>query len=414
MTPQSLRGRGPKLMTAMVFVLAVSAFVTMGSAAAATQHWASASPIPSGTQSFSGSAVGHILIQWEGPPYQFTCSSLTSSGSVENPSEEEESATMTTSSLAFGNCLVSGHETSCYIKNGTIPFQALTSRVYQEAGDDLIEFKPASGGSILATMEIENYPGKSCALLSAGTHYLTGSFSAKEQSSNHLLIQPSNTHISMQGYPLTISNEFDLVASSGKRLIVSGSPRSLVPRWYYEWSNVAAGSSNPFWSTGSASLDFKGSYFGVAFEINCEGPFNGISGTFENPAGGGAGVSNAKLTLGNCTMPPVAKNVCSVVATEASAPLTGTATEIGGVPSVEFATSGGGNIITFVVSKAEGATKCNLFGNYEVKGKLVASSKGGGYFALSGSELTIDSEPATASGGSALHNLAGETLGLRE
>jgi hypothetical protein len=401
----SKRG-GAGFALALALALALTVSVATGSSLAATQHWASASQVPYGSsQSFSGEATGAFWIQWylDGAFAEIDCTTFSTSGTVENPAGGG-SATIGSEPFELGNCaLVTGSH--CAVEGGSIAFAPM-SKVINESGEDQIR----STGNVSTSL---NLVGAKCGL--AGSRTISAAISANVAVNDPGEFEIISADFSIGGKPAEMYGRFALKTPSGDDLALSSTASPGAPRWYLDsadWNPVTVGETSPYASKGPLSFDMKSELFGTGFELACSGSANGVTGSLSNPTGGGAGIATAAATLGECTVPITGKNTYCLVQAFTSIGLAGAATEVAGTPVVEFSPPEGSGIATFVIAPVSGK-KCSFAGTYAINGKLIASSEGDGYFDLSGNELKLNEQPATASGRFALESEGGKTLRLQ-
>ena len=198
------------------------------------------------------------------------------------------------------------------------------------------------------------------------------------------------------GVPVALYSE-----GSADPLWFAGEPERL---WYEEsipsWNWLPEGTPTSFSTVGgSTSLALSAEPFGVTIEIDCTE--SGLSGSVENPSGGG-GVATATPTLAGCST-----NLSGCTVEASGAELSGTTTTVG--PAVEFQPVEGTHIATFTFK----GSSCGIKGQFNVRGTLVAGAGETGEFTFSeASELTLLGASATPTGGFVPETESGESLGL--
>jgi hypothetical protein len=380
---------------ALTICLALGAFAAVGSAAAATQHWASATSAvkisPGTEQSFTGVNNTSVQMEWSpsGVHTIMSCGKLSTSGTASNSKTEGD---LSSTSLGLSECSISTPH--CAFKGGSIPFQTLTGYARNEGGERRLVLKPQSG-TTMAVLQLQGAGGE-CAWGSSLT--MSGYIEAIQVAGHPGVYEIPETpsHLTI-GTAVKMLTEFSLSAS-GQSLQLS-SEGSEGPYWYFgqgEWSLIKAGEQTNYWNSNPVPLTLSAKVGLFETKISgCEGLFNG---KVENPVGGGAGTATAGLTpgfLGGCSI-----NVthCYVEGAPTNL-LSGVATEIGGVPAVEWSPSSGTTVLSFELGSVGG--KCPLISSspLNVKGKLITTSQGNGQFSLTGSELKVGSQNATLSSG---------------
>jgi hypothetical protein len=393
--------------SAILAAVALLCIAATSSAAAATQHWATAQVVKHGqSTSFTGNQASNLSMTWKfaGSSVEITCNQ-SATGSVENPSTEGP-GTLTSNSFKFTNCSVATLESKCTFHNNAIEFRQLKARIYSEAGKQWIEYRPAEG-TVLANVQIE---GGSCPV--AGSMNLTGVFSVYQSGANFGLLVTAISHqLELAEFPLSAKGELEYRTSAGEKLYL-GSESS--PHWYANsavWTNLSAGEAQSVGS-GSLSLGIKGKLFGVSTELVCSGTGDKFEGKAENPVGGGAGVLSGSLSLGHCVVVGL-ESQCSVTVTN-TAPLSGVAAE--GTQKIILGPASGEGLITMNIAGKSCAVSGN---NLQVTGKLAVTSKGEGLIAFTSgtkaeTEISLNGEKATTSGAFALENSLGRSLRLQE
>lgn len=402
----------------VVVLIALGSIAAAASASAATQHWASSTQLSFGSAtevSGSAGAAGRFRLKFDlaGMEGEVACTSMSSSGSVENPSTGG-SGTLVSEAFELSNCELAGIP-ACKIQNGKVPFEAMNGHVYAEGGSDRIEYKPASGSTV-AVLNFASRTGQYCGLAPQqikGEGFTARAIAARP---GEYEVRPEDVHLSLLEEPVSMSGEFALSqTSSGKKMVLSSAASPGSPHWYLNsaaWSALSAGKATSYSSYGQMTFDLQSEVGGVSFEMSCSGTSNSISGSLENPSGGGAGTASATLDLGGCTLLLPWKGLC-VLHQPLQWNLSGVSTEVGTTPAVEFPLPEGSKHLTFTIESSAGKT-CPVAGTFPLGGTLIAKSEGEGHFALSSRELwAFFEEEATASGRFALQNAAGESLRLQ-
>lgn len=378
--------------------LAVGAIAAAGPAAAETQHWASA-PIeqipPGGTQSFSSENVGQVTMRWyfTNSPLTMECSKLSDSGTVENPSPSG-SGTLSGTSLELSGCTI--NIVSCRIANESIQFEELKGHALEEGGEEKVRIEP-EWGSTIAMVKFESTPGRSCYLGSQAN--MSGYFegTAVRSKAGGYSVSAMSSHLSLMSKELQLEGEFSLATPAGKPLALSSENTPGEPHWFVgssEWTPVPSGEQVSYFSTAvPLTLNF---IVGLAqVEISgCEGLF---AGSVENPAGGGAGTTTAVFTPGWASGCHINVASCRVEYTE-PVELQGAATEIGGVPAVEWTGTTKGKVMEFHLEPSgSGSGKCAIGTQIVVTGKLITTSENDGTFRLAANGLLVGTHEATIS-----------------
>lgn len=403
-TPQAFRPHGSRLGLIVAAVLAVSAFATASSAAAATQHWAGTPQQPfAGSKSFTGQAYGkfELSVKIGVVPVKMACTGLAASGTASNPAGA--SGTLGTESWALEGCTI--NVAYCAVEKGRIAFEPLQAVTSEEAGKDLVSFSPKSGAT--ATVIHLNSAGGVCPL---GTELtVTGSFaaSARAESPGQYHLESGPAHLQVGTQTLNMEGEFKLFGTGKEALVLSSFRTPGVPHWFLgaiNWTALTAGKSTVYASSGPASFSIQSKISGgKEVRITCSGAGNGISGSLENPSGGGAGTATATVSFGACETDIAG---CSVQPAN-SYELAGVATEVGGHPAVEFKGSKGAEVVKFEFSESCG------FSQAVFRGKLIATSEGDGNFNFAASELKSGLFSAVTGGTATLKSGAGEYLRLQ-
>jgi hypothetical protein len=395
--------------------LALGGFVTAASASA-SEHWAGTSQpaapfVPYGSQQeFTAEASNGFVLDWHvsGTVVEFNCGSLSTAGSVENPTGGG-AGVVHSGSLTLTNCEVKNSPAKCEIENASIPLSPMSS-TGEESGVDLIR---TSG--VTTTMVIKSRPGYSCAV--AGEHRVSGQLALRQESAfpGQYDIRATGSSLGIDGYSATLAGTIALKIPTGKLLSESSTATPEVPHWFVgssKWTTFSSGHPVNYRTAGAASVDISGYTAGLPAQVICGASGTGFAGSLENPAGGGAGTTSAQLDLGNCVL-KTSVSGCAIPATITSNPLSGTAREVNGVPVIEYSPSEGKVLMTLVIQIAEGAKKCALVGSYNLSGKFLAASVGDGNFELSGFEQKLSVNPAVTSGRLLLESEAGEALRLQ-
>ena len=399
-----------------VLALVLSGFATAASASAAIQHWAGTSQpappaVPTGTQQeFTAERMTTFELNWHisGAVVKFGCNYISASGKAENPTGGG-AGIVQSGSLALTGCEVSSSPAKCEIEGGTIPLPPLATTGV-EAGKDLIS---TTGGQTF--VKINNRPGQSCAVV--GNHSLWGpvALAQRPNAPGYYDFGTTGSNLRLDGYSVVPSGEIKLNTPSGKLLTVSSIPTPGVPHWFLgsqEWTPFSSGLAVNYKTGGSASVTINSTIAGAQVEFTCSAAGTGLSGSLENPKGAGAGTTSAQLKLVNCVVQKPGPSKCTVPATITSNPLTGVATEVSGVPTVQYSPVEGSVLLTFVIQKVPGA-KCAVEGTSNLTGKIRASSVGDGVFELAGFEQKMGVNAATTTGHSLLESEAGEALRLQ-
>lgn len=411
------RSRLVRVLGLLAGLLAFCALIGAGTAAAATQHWASSQPAPYGkSQAFTGKSVGLTMLTWKygGGTIEIECGGSSASGSVENPSSGA-AGKFSSTGLALTKCKLVGMS-KCKIQNEAITFESLSAVVYAEAGKQYVEFKPASG-SKLASVYIENAPSQSgCALASLTSYPLTGSFSvyANAEPNNDVFVLSSTvsgTHMNLAGYALAGNGEYEFLTTSEIPLLLGA---EATPHWYLTgWKDLANGKPQSVSSGESLSFNFAGKPFGVKAEFACSGSGDKLEGLIENESPSGAAKGSATLALAHCVL--VGEELGSRCSVEVgTVPLSAVSLA---TPAIMLSPVEGKQLMSVVVKQTPGAKSCGIVGTFKVTGKLVATSLEG-RFAISGSkaesEFELGGTSATATGSMRLENSLGEFLRLQE
>jgi hypothetical protein len=394
--------RGVSLTAIALFA---GAFAATGSAAAASQHWAtatSAGPIPpGGEQSFVGKNQTTVQMSWRvsGIRAEISCATLSSSGIANNPAGGE-AGELGSTSLEAGRCALS--TTHCQLRAESIHFEALKGYARSEGDEKDIVFEPNTG----TAMAVIHPEGAECPLASELT--VSGYFEAAQVPSHPGIYQVANSHLKIGTAEFGLVTEISLSTSSGQSLSLF-SEGSLGPHWYFggaEWTTSKAGEAINYWNSASVPLTLNTKVGLINVEINqCEGFING---SVVNPVGGGAGTASATYTPGWVSGCEVHTNHCHIESSGTSK-LSGVATEVGGVPAIEWSPSVGTAVMVFQI----GGSECPLPNTLTVTGKLIATSEGDGRFSIAGSELRVGNKNATASGEFGLETQPGNPLRLQ-
>lgn len=410
MRPHVLKSGGLRLSLMVAICLAFGA-TAVSSASAATQHWESATPaveMPTGTdESFTGANQTSVLLDWHlaaGAIAHMACSKLSTSGVAYNT---ESAGELGSTSLELSYCSISTPH--CAIKEGSIQFQTLTGYARDEAGERRLVLEPQSG-TVMAFIYLEGTGGSSCALGSTLTMsgYIEAIQVAGHPGIYEVPLAPSHLTI---GTPVEMLTEFSLDASTGQSLVLS-SEGSEGAFWYFgagEWSPIEAGEQVGYWNSDPVPLTLSTRVGLMKPEISgCEGLF---LGRVENPVGGGAGTATAGYTPGSLGGCSINISHCYVEGAPTNL-LSGVATEVGGVPAVEWSPSSGSTVLSFELGSVGGT--CPLASPMSVTGKLITTSLGNGRFGLAGSELKVGSQNATLSASEfGLETESGKSLRLQ-
>lgn len=396
----------------MVAICLTCGTAAVSSAAAATQHWGSATPAaeiePGTEQSFTGElTVPSVTLEWSfgGGNTSIVCNKLSTSGTAYN---NETAGQLSSASLALSGCVITTPH--CAVKEGSIPFQALTGYARTESGQRRLVLKPQVG-SVMALIYLEGAGGGSCAYGSSLTMsgYIEAIQVAGHPGTYEVPLSPS--HLALGAIPVKMLTEFSLNASSGQSLQLSGEgPEGAY--WYYgqgPWSLINAGESTSYVNVEPVPLTLNTQVGLTKPEIRCDGSFNG---KVENPVGGGAGVATAGYTpgsLGGCTI-----NIshCYVEGAPTNL-LSGVATEVGGAPAVEWSPQSGTTVMSFQLGSVGGTCSLINLSPLKVTGRLITSSLGNGRFSFAASELRVGSQAAPVSGEFGLETLFGKSLRLQ-
>lgn len=389
-------------LTALVMVAAALGAVTP--AVAATQHWASASPatqIAEGTsQSFTAKNVGSVQLKWKlgGGTIVISCSSLTASGNVGNPSGGG-SGTLGGTSLTLAGCTT--NVATCTIVSGSIPFEPIKGYARNEAGER-VRFEPNTG----ATLAVVKFAGGSCTLPPSAP--ITGYFEAVSNPTQSGRYSISGTpQLKMVGSELDMGAELSLAATSGQSLTLSSLGSPGIPHWFLasgSWAALSAGASTSYWST-AVPLTLNTKIAGAKVEISgCEGIY---AGSVENPTGGGAGTASSTFQPEWASGCQINTKGCFIESADTVA-LTGTATEVGGVPAVEWSPSSGTSAIVFHLNST-----CTVGTLISFKGKLIGTSVGDGRFNLAASQLKVGAQAVTVNSEFGLETQLGNPLRLQ-
>jgi hypothetical protein len=399
------RHLGRTAATMVVALLAVCAVVGVGSAAAATQHWAAATAtegIPAGgIQTVEGKNIGNLVMHWkyEGASNTIECSKQTISGTVENPAAGGAGVLGGSATTELTGCTI--NVSSCKISGAAIKSRSLKGYAFVEAGENRVRIEPLIGSTV-AVVKFENSGAEVCTLPSSIS--LTGYIEAYAKGSvGHYSTYSSPTHLAMGGGELGIDGEFSLSNPSGKPLGLSTQgPLGLasestpgVPHWMLgvpAWTPIPSAQKFSYFSSAvPLTLNFKVALTNVEIS-GCEALF---AGSVENPAGGGAGTISSVLTPGYAHGCKINVPTCSINYSE-SVQLQGSATEVGAVPAVEW-TGSGGKVMRFQLNPAGGAEKCAIGTEVKVTGKLIATSESSGNLKVGASELLVGTQKATIS-----------------
>ena len=400
-----------RLCPAILAALALCAFAAVGSAAAATQHWASADQLPyGGSQSFTGHATSEVFeMQWRlsGIKVDFACETQSVSGTARNPAAGGD-GTLSADSFELGGCV--NNAPGCELENHSMSFVPLQGNAYTESGEDRIEFKPAAG-TVAAYATLRSSPESVCLL--SGSYVIKGSFSASAVAGNPGEYVIDGGGLGQSGFSVSLNGRFALSTPSEEALALSsdGSPNGA--HWYLgstEWTTLPTGESIAYEGNGPMSFGIDVKIAGTGVKITCDGSSNGVAGSLENPAGGGAGTATAAFTFGECEQPI---SGCVIQSPAHSVELSGVATEVGEAPAVELSPVEGTTVVVFAFENSEGSS-CPLRGSVTAKGKLIATSEGDGHFNLAASELRVGKQKAITSGSFALESEAGESLRLQQ
>lgn len=402
-----------------VIAFAFSAFVGAATASAATQHWAGtkqpAAPfVPYGTQQqISGQLNGFAVLKWgpSGSAKEISCTTTPSSaGTAENPAGGA-AGVFHSEALILGGCQLVGRP-ECEIAGGSLSLSPLSVAAV-ESGENVIKTSGAQ-----TSFTIQSQKNAVCPFPIARTYKMEGQLSARENAGNtgNFTINEyaSISKLRVDGAIATLSAGLILKTPAGQPLVESSTTTPGVPHWYIgdsEWSTFKLGQTVGYKTSGAASMTMKSSIGGGSVEFVCGGTGTGLSGSLENPSGGGAGSTKAQVTLVNCTINVVG---CVLPNSIVSKPLAGSATEVGGVPTVDFAPSEGTGLFGFSILQDAGSAKeCPVKGSYTISGKLRAASVGDGNFELSGNEEKLGVAKLSTSGHLALETEAGEAVRLQ-
>jgi hypothetical protein len=388
-------------------VLAVGALASVGSAAAATQHWASATPAtqisPGSYQSFTGKNQGRVEMKWRvaGAWVVTDCSNLSTSGTVGNPASGG-SGTLGETTLELGGC--TPNLSGCQIVNESIPFERLKGHALDEAGEERVRFEPNAG----STMAVIHF-NAGCSIGTSVT--VTGSFEGTSVPSQSGEYQVTHSNLKVGENEFRMVAELSLAASSEQPLALSSEGSPGTPHWYLasgKWTLIPAGEPTNYWSS-AVPLTLNTKIAGGKVEISqCEGI---DVGSVENPAGGGAGTASSTLTPGWASGCQINVKGCFIESVT-SGELPGRATEVGAVPAVEWSPSSGSTVMVFHLGHF-GSSECTLGTAITVTGKLIAISVGDGRFNLAASELKVGEQKVTVSSEFGLETLAGKSLRLQ-
>lgn len=266
---------------------------------------------------------------------------------------------------------------------------------------------PESG----TTAAVLHFNGSKCPL---GTIFMTGSItaSAASNSPGQYNVESELSHLHIGETTVTPGGIFKLSNTSKEALALSSVETLGVPHWLTassEWTNLAAGKSVSYASSGSMSIGLHFKLGLSTLDITCAGTGNGISGSVENP-GGGAGSAAGTFQLSECALSGSAN--CTLVLPANSAELTGVAGELGGRPVIELSPREG-TVVLKVNLVPTGSKECALGTSFSFTGKLIATSEGNGNFGLSSSQLKLGKTEVLTSGTFALKSAAGEYLRLQ-
>lgn len=403
MTTHTSKRGGLRFVLPLTIAMVLSAFVAVSSASAASEHWYAAPQTSvTGSQSYAGKALGALNLSFKiaGGRVNITCETLANPGSVENPANGAV-GTLSSESYALEGC--TPNLPSCQIKEERILFESLKASVFEEAGEEVLQYSPKAGGGALAVM---HFLGAECFL---GTSLLmSGSFAATPapERNDAFVMNPSKSHVTIGEQSVKMEGGFGLYTPEGEGLTLASTGSPGVPHWYRsggQWTALSESVPTSYASTGSLSFGMSVKIAGGKTEIVCSGSGNSISGSLLNP--GGVGTATAGITLGQCS--PFNVPGCTLQLPAHSAALSGVATEVGGSPVVEFTPSEGTTVISFNLNPG-----CTLGNVITVTGKLLAKSDPFGNFSLATSELHVGEQNAVTSGGFVLQTTGGEAVRL--
>lgn len=372
MIPRTPKRARLKFGLAVAATLALSALAVAGSAAAATQHWASAHQVPSATPAeFTGKATGWSVFRWEpgGADIEFECNSLSTTGTVENP-VGRKAGNLDAGAFSFGGCSVNTVE-GCVIQGESIDLAPMSAQATTASGKDLITYKPV-GSSYYGIFDLEAAPGMKCAL--SASYPIRGQLSAAAiaGAAGEYELKPSE--LTIAGAPVHLSGRYSLTTPTKEALVLSSSASAGTPRWYLgsaKWTNLSTGTSTTFSTpSGSMSFDLESELYGIPVEVSCTGVANSLAGSLKNPTGGGAGTASAEMSLNGCSVSTSPYEFgCTVETPIQLKGLTGLDVEVAGSPALELAGAGGkfGNLIL---------QECILAGTYALSGQLIPISLG--------------------------------------
>jgi hypothetical protein len=367
----------------VAIALTIGAVAVVGSAAAATQHWASGPEAPFGiSQLFTGKANGssEMKVPFGGGDVAINCTSMSISGTAENPAAGG-AATLRGVSFALGGCTT--NVAGCVLEGGSIPFEALKGSTREESGEDRVRFEPAANNTI-AVLHFK----AACSLGSSWT--LSGFFEATEDVGKPGFYEISYSGLKLGKAEFKMSGGLTLSASSTQALALASEGAPAKPRWLLVstvWAAVPTGVSTSIINTSAFPFSLSVTIGGSPVNITCGGNGNFVAGSIENPAAGGAGTASTLFTFGSCE---VSVKGCLIENAASAGHLPGVAAEIGAIPAVEWAS--GRELFVFHLNAA-----CSIGDSITVMGRLIATSAGNGYFNLSHSELKVGKQKATVS-----------------
>lgn len=375
--------------------LAVGAVAAVGPAAAATQHWASASEVPFGnSQSFTGTGGGYQMkVTFSGIEAEIECNSLATSGTAENPAGGG-AGTLSGVSYALTGCTTSVN--NCQLKGNSIQFNTLKGTLREESGRNRLRLEPIAGTEI-AHLNFE----PRCPL--GSVWYLTGYLEAGQYEGFYSL---SDENMSLGGDKISTQGEFSLSAG-GHPLAASSSGSPGKPRWYLspKWTALPTATSTAIIDQDAFPFSLSTTVAGAPVTVTCGGG-NFVAGSVENPAGGGAGTMNGLFTFESCG---VTNKGCYSMSGQSQGELPGVATEVGGVPAVEWAFPTRTSLVVFHMNSG-----CSLGSTMTVTGKLIATYKGHGEYSLANSKLEVGKQAATVASNFVLETEVGaQLLGLQ-
>jgi hypothetical protein len=386
-----------------------------GSASAAMTHWA----VPSaGTGKVEaglpvqvvGAAASNYQLQFSYGGIRIDCGSISSEATAENPIGGG-AGTLSGMSLVLKSCSVVAPASGvgCIVKNGELPFNQLTGLASEKAGTSTIKY--STGGSYYAEMVLEK-----CSL--AGTYKIGGAVSAREQSPSSGLYEfnEEESELTMQGgYPVDLIGLYQANTKAGQEFYSSGQYGTQY--WFAGGegtSNLAEGSPTGFHSS-EMQFTLAGSVAGIALEIGCSGGSNGLAGTVENPAGGGAGVASGAITFSNCSLAPsTLASRCKITGSAGESTFNSNALSGNAASSaLTLAPTAGTTLAQFKFTQLPGGKPCPLGGaSTPLAGSIIATAAAKSYL-LSGSyNLTLSEKPATIAGLLPLQTAKGDRLRL--